>query len=50
MVEPENVEFDDRDVGDVNLVVVEWYSIYYNVVVRDALISFSSDEFLDVFV
>jgi len=50
MVEPEDVEFDGGDIGDVNLIVVVRDSVQYVVVVRNALVSFGSYELLDVFV
>jgi len=50
VVELEDVEFDGGDVGDVNPVVVVGNSVYHDDVVWDALVSFSPDEFPDVFV
>jgi len=50
MVEPEDVEFDGRDVRDINPVVVVGNPVYYNNIIWDALVSLGLYEFPDVFV
>jgi len=50
MVEPEDVEFDNGNVRDVNPVVVVRDSVYHDVIVWNALVSLGSYEFPDVFI